>query len=630
MIVKMTKYSFLVYHKQYLEFLERIKEIGVLHIIEKPESILENDILRDKMQTASHIKSALKKLESYRPKGAELAPFDKNRDGLAVLKEVENALNEKERLEQLLAQSEKERDSMEVWGNFSSEQIEKVREAGFVLNFFATSVQKFDPEWEIQYNAFEIDQVGSTIYFVTVTRPDETVDVDADRITLADKTTPELDAEITKIYAQIRTLDDEIKHRAVSDYNTLKEAEVQTLTDVAFNKALLSTQSEADDKVKLLEGWCPDGSENALNTYLQESHIYYQTSEPKEDENVPIKLKNNRFARMFEFIGELYELPNYFARDLTAFFAPFYVIFFGLCLGDMGYGLLLMLAGLYLRKKVQDVAIKSVMSLLAVLGGGAVVMGMISGTFFGIELLEVNATWFQSFKVMMFNPEQLFNNALILGGVQILFAMILRLIHKIQSHGFLASVSHLGWLILLVGGGGMLALHSLGSSESTSETTTVTGLFGYVNLATVRWLAIIFSILGGTCIFVLSDVKRNVFVNIGSGLWDTYNMVTGLFGDFLSYIRLFAVGFSGSVMGLVFNNLAFEVGETVGVPVASQLVILLILLFGHSVNIAISLIGSFVHPLRLTFVEFYKNAGFEGGGKKYKPFERYKEETKII
>jgi len=289
-----------------------------------------------------------------------------------------------------------------------------------------------------------------------------------------------------------------------------------------------------------------------------------------------------------------------------------------------------MLAGLYLRKKVQDVAIKSVMSLLAVLGGGAVVMGMISGTFFGIELLEVNATWFQSFKVMMFNPEQLFNNALILGGVQILFAMILRLIHKIQSHGFLASVSHLGWLILLVGGGGMLALHSLGSSESTSETTTVTGLFGYVNLATVRWLAIIFSILGGTCIFVLSDVKRNVFVNIGSGLWDTYNMVTGLFGDFLSYIRLFAVGFSGSVMGLVFNNLAFEVGETVGVPVASQLVILLILLFGHSVNIAISLIGSFVHPLRLTFVEFYKNAGFEGGGKKYKPFERYKEETKII
>lgn len=611
----MTKYSFLVYHKQYLEFLERIKEIGVLHIIEKPESILENDILRDKMQTASHIKSALKKLESYRPKGAELAPFDKNRDGLAVLKEVENALNEKERLEQLLAQSEKERDSMEVWGNFSSEQIEKVREAGFVLNFFATSVQKFDPEWEIQYNAFEIDQVGSTIYFVTVTRPDETVDVDADRITLADKTTPELDAEITKIYAQIRTLDDEIKHRAVSDYNTLKEAEVQTLTDVAFNKALLSTQSEADDKVKLLEGWCPDGSENALNTYLQESHIYYQTSEPKEDENVPIKLKNNRFARMFEFIGELYELPNYFARDLTAFFAPFYVIFFGLCLGDMGYGLLLMLAGLYLRKKVQDVAIKSVMSLLAVLGGGAVVMGMISGTFFGIELLEVNATWFQSFKVMMLTPENLFNNALILGGVQMLFAMILRWIHSVQRHGFLASFSHLGWLLLLIGCGGTFGLSFLGKIDNPEIT---------------KWLYITFGSLSGICIFILNDIKRNVFINIGSGLWEAYNMIISLFGDLLSYIRLFAVGFSGSVLGLVFNSLAFDMGGSLGIPVASQLVTLLILLFGHSINIAISLIGSFVHPLRLTFVEFYKNAGFEGGGKKYKPFEKYKEETQIL
>lgn len=611
----MTKYSFLVYHKQYLEFLERIKEIGVLHIIEKPENIAENDTLRDKMQTASRIKSTLKKLESYRPKGAQLVDFDGKRDGLAVLKEVENALTEKERLEQLLAQSEKDRERMEVWGNFSHEQIEKIREAGFVLNFFATSVRKFDPEWEISYNAFEIDQVGSTIYFVTVTRPDETVEVDADRITLSYKTTPELDVEIANLYEKINALIAEIQHRAVSDYNTLKEAEVQTLTDVAFNKALLNTYSEADDKVKLLEGWCPEGSEEILNDYLKESNIYFQTSEPKEDENVPIKLKNNRFARMFEFIGELYEMPNYFARDLTAFFAPFYVIFFGLCLGDMGYGLLLLLAGLYFRTKIKDAAIKSVMSLLAVLGGASIVMGMVSGTFFGIELLEVNASWFQSFKVMMLTPENLFTNALIIGAIQLLFAIILRWIHSVQRHGFLASFSHLGWLLLIIGCGGTYGLSHLGMID---------------NPEMIKWLYIVFGSLGGACVFLLNDIKRNVFINIGSGLWEAYNTIIGLLGDFLSYIRLFAIGFSGSVLGLVFNNLAFDIGGSVGVPVVSQLVILLILLFGHSINIIISLISSFVHPLRLTFVEFYKNAGFEGGGKKYKPFEKYKEEIKII
>ena len=611
----MTKYSFLVYHKQYIEFLEKIKELGVLHIIEKPEYVLENDLLHDKMQTASRIKSTLKKLEFYRPKGAKLALIDANRDGLAVLQEVENALNEKEQLEQLLAQSEKDRERMEVWGNFSRKQIEKIREAGFILKFFATSVQKFDPEWEILCNAFEIDQVGSTIYFVTVTRPDETVEVDADHITLSHKTTPELDVEIINIREKINVLTEEIKHRAVSDYNTLKEAEVQTLTDVAFDKALLNTYSKADDKVKLLEGWCPDGSEEALNAYLQKSDVYYQTSEPQEDENVPIKLKNNRFARMFEFIGELYEMPNYFAKDLTAFFAPFYVIFFGLCLGDMGYGLLLMLAGLYFRTKVKDTAIKSVMSLLAVLGGGAIVMGMISGTFFGIELLEVNASWIQSFKVMMLDPESLFNNALILGAIQMLFAMILRWIYSIQRHGFLASFSHLGWLILIIGLGGTYALSHFGKMD---------------NPEALKWLYITFGSLGGVCIFLLNDVKRNVFINIGAGLWEAYNMIISLFGDLLSYIRLFAVGFSGSVLGLVFNSLAFDIGGSIEIPVASQLVILLILLFGHSINIAISLIGSFVHPLRLTFVEFYKNAGFEGGGKKYKPFETYKEETQII
>ena len=107
-------------------------------------------------------------------------------------------------------------------------------------------------------------------------------------------------------------------------------------------------------------------------------------------------------------------------------------------------------------------------------------------------------------------------------------------------------------------------------------------------------------------------------------------MATGLLGDVLSYIRLFALGLSGGVMGLVFNELAINMGGDIGIPVVSQLVTVLILLFGHSINLFIAVLGSFVHPMRLTFVEFYKNAGFEGNGKKYRPFARYKEETKVL
>jgi len=102
-------------------------------------------------------------------------------------------------------------------------------------------------------------------------------------------------------------------------------------------------------------------------------------------------------------------------------------------------------------------------------------------------------------------------------------------------------------------------------------------------------------------------------------LWNSMNMATGLLGDLLSYIRLFALGLCGGMMGFVFNELAIELSPTF--PVARQLVMLIILLIGHGLNLFISSLGAFVHPMRLTFVEFYKNAGFEGGGKKYKPFK---------
>jgi V/A-type H+-transporting ATPase subunit I len=124
---------------------------------------------------------------------------------------------------------------------------------------------------------------------------------------------------------------------------------------------------------------------------------------------------------------------------------------------------------------------------------------------------------------------------------------------------------------------------------------------------------------GGLLVFVLNNIKRNPLINIGAGVWDAYNMATGILGDLLSYIRLFALGISSSVMGFVFNDLAINMSGDI--PVLSTLIMLLIMVFGHGINIFMGGLGAFVHPMRLTFVEFYKNAGFEGGGKKYKPFK---------
>ena len=610
----MKKYTFLVYHKQYLDFLEKIKEIGVLHIIEKPEGIAENDQLREKMQVASRVKTALKQLEKYRPKNAELEPADTSRDGIEVLTDIETVLGEKEKLQQKLTLTEKERDRMEVWGTFNHQRILQLKESGFVLNFFSCPVRKFDQEWEVLYNAFEIDQVGSTVYFVTVTRPGEVLDIDADHLVLSDKTAGELDVEIKSIRSEIDKNKAELSRISVSDYNTLKEAETEIQTVIMFDKVVLNTTVEAENKVMLLEGWAPEGSELPLKQYLDATDIYYEVSEPVEGERVPVKLKNNKFASMFEFIGELYDLPNYWERDLTAYFAPFYVIFFGLCLGDAGYGLLFLLLGLFARAKMKNPVYRSVTSLIACLGGASIVMGIISGTFFGIPLLDSTAPWIQKFKSVMLNSDQLFYNALILGVVQIMFGMVLKWIQEVKRQGFAAALPTMGWLVLLLGCGGTLGL----------------SMFGKIDPSVAKWGYIIFGSIGGICVFLLSNLKRNPLINIGSGLWDTYNMATGLLGDVLSYIRLFALGLSGGVMGFVFNDLGMSMGQDIGIPVVSQLVTVFILLFGHSINIFIAALGSFVHPMRLTFVEFYKNAGFEGSGKKYKPFAKYKEETKVL
>jgi len=239
------------------------------------------------------------------------------------------------------------------------------------------------------------------------------------------------------------------------------------------------------------------------------------------------------------------------------------------------------------------------MTLAAILGGATVVCGIIGGTLFGIDLSIVEWSWISLYQQYFVDDNQLFYVALALGGIQIVFAMFVKAFGAIRRYGFMHSLETWGWLILILGGGGLLVTYG----------NEMFKLAPFVSYA-VFGVAAVF-------ILILNTPGRNPLINFGAGLWNTYNMITGLMGDLLSYIRLFALGICGGVMGFVFNVLAMELSGNI--PVISQLVMLLILLIGHSLNIFMSALGAFVHPMRLTFVEFYKNAGFEGGGKKYKP-----------
>ena len=612
MILKMKKYSFLVYHKQYIDFLDKLRELGVLHVVEKQNSIPENDKLLEKMQFASRIKNVIKQLEKYIPKDTKTEK-QKAEANLEVLYNAETLLAKKEALELNYTAVEKECERMQVWGDFTLSRIEQLRDSGFELNFYSCATRNFNPEWEILYNAFEIDSIASATYFVTFTKPEQKIDIEADFIRLGDKTAKELEIELKQIKNSIEQTRLSITEIAVNQLNILEAIEKINYEEIDFDKVILNTELHAEERVMLLEGWCPEESENVLTEYLQATDVYYEVSEPTMEDAIPIKLKNNRFAKLFEPIGEMYDLPNYYELDLTPFFAPFYMLFFGLCLGDSAYGLLFLIIAIIARFKVKP-AMKPLIDLVIWLGSSTVIMGFISGTFFGFSLIDAKIEWLENFKVIMLDSNKLFYASLIIGVIQILYGIFVKAFGIVRRFGWAASLSTWGWLFILVGVGSAYGIGTLLNLNAT--------LINYMMYAMGG--------IGVLLVFILNDIKRNPLINVGAGIWDAYNMATGLLGDVLSYVRLFALGICGSVMGFVFNDLALNIKDGIPVPGLDILVMLIIMLLGHGINIFMASLGAFVHPMRLTFVEFYKNAGFEGGGKKFKPFARYQKSESFL
>ncbi len=602
MIVPMRKYSFLVYHKNYLEFLESIRSIGVLHVIEKQEGVAENQTLNEQLQLVSRIKAAQRMLSAYVTEGVAAEAAAPEKEGAVVLAETESRLSQLESLQQKLQVTDREWERMEVWGTFSHELIQNLAGEGQVLHFFSCNTRKFDPEWEVNYPLFEIDTVGTTRYFVVISSPGMQPEIDADPVKLSDRNAVEIAAEKEAIRAQISASRKELEGFATGAVAQLEQYQRQVNGEIDFSRVMLNTRPEADNKVMLLEGWSPVEKSTELETYLNTAGVYYEAADPDDTEPVPVKLKNSKFAALFENIGDLYDLPNYREIDLTPFFAPFFLLFFGLCLGDSAYGLLIVLASLYARRKAKE-SMKPMFTLAAWLGGSTVLIGMITGSFFGFEIAKFDIPFIEQFKKYILSPDDLFNVALILGVIQIIFGMIIKTIGTIRRFGFAAGISLVGWLLVILGGG----------------TTYLVSMLVDLSPQLLKVLYYIFFGLGGVMVFLLNDLKRNPLINVGAGVWDFYNMATGLLGDLLSYIRLFALGISSSVMGIVFNDLAINLSGDV--PVVSTIVMLIIMIFGHGINIFMGALGSFVHPMRLTFVEFYKNAGFEGGGKKYRPFK---------
>lgn len=244
---------------------------------------------------------------------------------------------------------------------------------------------------------------------------------------------------------------------------------------------------------------------------------------------------------------------------------------------------------------------KPILTLIQILGASTFFCGLLTGTFFGFNIYGNNIPFFQKMRDILFLDNQwMFNFSLILGAIQIIFGMFLKAYNKYIQFGFKYSLSTIGWIIVLI--------------------STAIGYFAKDVLPMDGTLYLCLISVGAALIFLINSPGKNIFLNIGLGLWDSYNMVTGLLGDILSYVRLFALGLSGGILAGVFNSLA--VGMSPDNVILGPIVMVLIFFIGHSINMFMNILGAMVHPMRLTFVEFFKNSGYEGGGKEYKPFKK--------
>ena len=361
---------------------------------------------------------------------------------------------------------------------------------------------------------------------------------------------------------------------------------------IALRREEAKSRLVGTDKVFLLEGWLPADRCAALEKALEPFTCAIETREPTEDEypQVPVQLKNNKLTRPLNMVTEMYSLPAYGTLDPNPLMAPFFIVFYGIMMADMGYGLLMMIASVIISKKYRPKGTSGeLFSLLGLCGISTFIMGALTGGFFGDFLTQLVAivspgTVFALPK--LFDPlddlTMILIGSMALGMVQIVTGMAISLIEKCKRKKFLdAFFEEITWWIVFIG----IALLALGKGAAVL----------YVGCA----LVLLGPIVQGKGWGKLTGVFGSL-----------YNHVTGYFGDILSYTRLMALMLAGSVIAQVFNMLAAMPGNVIAFIIISML--------GNAMNFGLNLLGCYVHDLRLQCLEFF-NKFYVDGGKPFRP-----------
>ncbi|MDH4200330.1 MAG: hypothetical protein OEV66_08135 [Spirochaetia bacterium] len=657
MITPMKKISIILLAGEKEKFLKETQKSGLMEIIKDQEKI--DKPLEEKIELLAQCRRAIEEIRREQ-KNQPSPKKIKQLTGVPIelLSEFDSLHEDLTNVSREIDKLKMDEEKLQPWGHFSLEAIEKLEEHGAKTHFYIIPAKKFKA---IEYKDLVSEivfQDRELVYFITILRHKpqgknelpKTPVHDTKEIVLPAVFEKSKDKIINSIRShevvlpkeslnnimllieQKEKTKNEIQHRisGFAAYLDILSSFAATLSNsIQYDQAALYCNDDETGQFTYVEAWFPAVEESKMVQLLKSFTIRYFIADPQPGENPPVKLKNNFCVRPFESITRIFSLPSYFEMDPTPLFAPFFMLFFGLCIADAGYGILLLIfSGLALFKVPKD--IKPVFQLGMIFGIFTIFAGFLINDLFGFEIFEnpgneplihANIPW-DFFAPYKDNGRLVFpamSFSLFIGFIQVSYGMIMQSITKWKNAGFKHAILPVAYLLMMAGTL-VFAAHKniVGFSSMMIGTLPLGALVQNIPLD-AGWIILI---TGFVLLLFFNSPEKAVWIRPPVGLWELYGFISGIIGDILSYLRLFALGLAGGLLGNAYNNIGFLVLNNFGGwhSIMGVFFFVLIFVIGHSINIFLAVLAAFVHSLRLTFVEFYKNLQFHGGGKPFTPF----------
>jgi V/A-type H+-transporting ATPase subunit I len=579
----MIKITFVGLEPDKEQFLQHLQEIGVVHLIFPREQAEPIDLLKE----AGRVTETRKFLAVRAGKTAAESVLSAHN----VCEKRETLSQREARLQTEITILKKESTVLEAWGDFSVQEVEMLQSKCLHIQFFRVTQKNFArlPLQGIYHEVISVTR--GEICFITVADQPLSLEVQAEKLPAASLS--EIRAQLTEKQAELRQIEGEYAALA-AHLPVLKREEAMLTNLLAHRRAALNAQNELERRLFIVKCWSPLPEQELMAKIPNKFTLYHYSEPPAADERVPVLLKNNAIFDSGEDLVKVYSYPNYTDFDPSGFVLYCFAVFFGLIVGDAGYGLTLLALTVILRKKFKNAGAFAArfFRLMYFLSIAVTVYGIISGGYFGITLGPDNPL--SKLCIVDLNTKEGQNLAMIISVIIGMIHISLSFCVRFKNTRDIAA---LGWVGVIWSGYFLInSRMAYGVDNSIAK---------YILIASLA------------VVFVFSSSSKNIVFRLLGGFNGLLGIVQ-VFSDVLSYLRLFALGIATVYMAQTFNMLAKDI--VAGLPWIGYLFAAIVLFAGHSVNLLLGIMGGVIHGLRLNFLEWYRWC-FTGDGVVYRPFE---------